>query len=174
MMVDSRDISWDEHPSSPDRSQGRSALPSKAMAFLKQLKPLGPKQQAARAYRCAKGLLSGLQRAPKNIIKNWRNPRELKRGRAGTMQSDKQMETFAGEMDYALPPNEVTHLKWKEGKLSDSRWWYPFSQNRKQKYAEIQKIIGDGKLRPPVSLEDFDDDEESLDFAFATPCPEVL
>jgi len=116
-----------------------------------------------------RGLLIGLKKTPGNIYRVFFHPREEFRSR-----QDPAL-TVDSEADLTFPHNEVTRLRFKEGKLSDSRWWYPFRLNRKQKYAEIQKIIGDGKLRPPQHLEDEAGDEDT-EIACSKPThfPEVL
>jgi len=74
-------------------------------------------------------------------VRNFRELRKVFRKRKSRTCS---FDADAGDDSDALPPSVVTHLKWKEGKLSDGgRWWGPFRSNRKQKYAEIQNIIGE-------------------------------
>jgi len=177
-MVDVRDVSWEEEMGTPPTSvrggqQGTSES-SMLMASIRRLKTVGSK-----AYGHAKGMLTVLKKKSGNIYRGCTRPRGISWGLARSDQprdSDGQSEDFASKVDITLPPSKITQLHWKEGKLSDSRWWYPFSQNRKQKYADIQKIIGDGKLRPPQPLE-VETDDEDAEIAFPKPpthCPEVF
>ena len=177
-MGDFKDVSWEEDMSTPPTSvrggQQGTSVSSKLMAPIRILKTGGSK-----VYGHAKGMLVVLKKKSGNICRGCTRPRGTFWGlaRSGLPQDpDGQSQDFASEVDITLPPSKITHLHWKEGKLSDSRWWYPFSQNRKQKYADIQKIIGDGKLRRPQPLE-VETDDEDAEIALSKPpthCPEVF
>ena len=118
--------------------------------------PLSMRAWLAATLRKLRPTRSGALSFVKGIsrVRNFRELRNVFRKRKINTHS---FDADAGDDSDALPPSVVTHLKWKEGKLSDGgRWWGPFRSNRKQKYAEIQKIIGETFLptdaHPPHSF----------------------
>jgi len=150
---------WEEAP-----PETQLSLRARLTAMLMKLRPT-----RSGAWSCAKSIVRKVRGAPSALrsrmprpsdLAEVRNLRDLRNALRRKKNKSYSFDPELGDDSDALPPSVVTHLKWKEGKLSDGgRWWGPLRPNRKQKYAEIQKIIGDGKSRKPVKPEcDSNDD----------------
>jgi hypothetical protein len=134
---------WEEALPEPHLS-----LRARFTAFLRKLRPT-----RSGALSCAKSIVKKVRGAPSALrsrmprpadLAEVRNLRDLRNALWRKKNQTYSFEREFGDDSDALPPSVVTHLKWKEGKLSDGgRWWGPLRPNRKQKYTEIQKIIGE-------------------------------
>lgn len=144
VMVESGWQWQDESSAQPPPSKS-----SKAIALLRSIAP--GKSGSPGPMEYAKYIVAGIRNAPTVLRSRLPHPREIAKIRSirdlrnifRKKNNTRSFDSDFGDDSDALPPSVVTHLKWKEGKLSDGgRWWGPFRPNRKQKYAEIQKIIG--------------------------------